>query len=98
MPDVERGGGLVEEHDLRLLRERTGDHGPLLLATRERSEPALAEPHEVEPGERPGGRLPVVSALLGERAQVRRTTEQHVFADRHPRRSRRLLWNHREQT
>ena len=98
MPDVERGGGLVEEDDLRFLRERAGDHHTLFLAARERPEPALAVPHEVEPGERSGGRLPVVPALLGERAEVRRAAEQHVLAHRHPRRGRGLLRNHRQET
>ena len=37
---VEPGGQLVEEHDLRIVDERQRDEQPLLLAARERHEPA----------------------------------------------------------
>ena len=37
VPDVERGGRLVEEHDARLLRERARDDDALLLAAGERA-------------------------------------------------------------
>ena len=54
VPDVERGGRLVEEDDAGLLRQRTGDDGALLLASRERPQPALPEPEQVEALERAG--------------------------------------------
>ena len=42
VPDVERGGRLVEQDDRRLLRERAGDDDALLLAAGERPEPPVA--------------------------------------------------------
>ena len=91
MPDVERGGRLVEEDDLRLLRERARDDDALLLTAGERPEAAVGEREEVEPRERARRRVAVARALLRERAEVRRPAEEHVLRDRHPGRSRRLL-------
>ena len=40
--DVDAGGRLVEEQDLRLVRQRLGDHHPPLHPARQRHDPALA--------------------------------------------------------
>ncbi len=51
VPDVERRGRLVEENDLRLLRDRARDDDTLLLAAGQRPEAAIREGQEVEPRE-----------------------------------------------
>ena len=97
VPDVERGGRLVEQDDRRLLRERPGDDDALLLAARERPEPPLDEREQIEPRERAGRRVAIAGALLRERAEMRRAAEEDVLGDRHPRRRRRLLRNDRDE-
>ena len=77
--------------DARLLSECARDDGPLLLAARERAEPAVGEREQVEPPERARRRLEVRAALAGERAEVGCAPEQHVLGDGHPRRRRGLL-------
>ena len=69
LPDqlgVERRGGLVEEHQRRLHRQRPGDRDPLLLAAREGAGVlvgALGEPDPLEQGQRLLAGLGLVAAL-----------------------------------
>ena len=50
--DVERGRGLIHDHELRIERQRQGDHDALALAARElvgeALETVLVEPDQIE--------------------------------------------------
>ena len=98
MPDVERRGRLVEEHDRSPLSECARDDDALLLAARERAEEPVAVVEEVHPRERLPRDLPVPEPLLREAAEVRRAAEEDVLRDRHPRRRRRLLRQDGDET
>ncbi len=82
VPDVERGGRLVEEDDRRLLGERPGDDDPLALAAGERAERAIAQAVEIELDEGSRRGVAVVRALARERPEVRRAAEEDVLRRR----------------
>ena len=79
--DVECARRLVEQQQLRALRERAGEHGALQLAARERGQRAPGELHQVEALEHLGDDRVIARALAAERAGVRRATEQDVVGD-----------------
>jgi hypothetical protein len=92
--DVEERGGLVEQQQRRLLRERDGDPDPLAFAAGELDHQAVGEGLDARGGHRPAHRLGIGVGGTAEEAPVRVTSEQDELADRdavgHQRRLRKV--------
>ncbi len=86
MPHVQKGARLVQEKDLRLLRERARDGHALLLAARERVRRARRDSEQVAAPERLLDDGPVGVARLHPRTLMRSSSHHHHLAHREPHR------------
>src|SRR5438034_322220 len=77
MTDVERGGRLVEQQDLRALRQRAGDDDALLLAAAERVEGAALEAVGARRFERLPGDGEIGRSFQRKRPEMRKAPHEH---------------------
>ncbi len=79
--DIEAGGGLVQQQDLRLLRQGPGDKYPLLLTSRELPQSGVAMAVHRHVRERSHGDLAVLPAGTREQPQGPIAAHHHRFED-----------------
>src|SRR6266567_2348225 len=80
VPQVERGGRLVEHEQPGLLRQRPRQPDALVFAARERPEPAVGQVRRVACGERAVDSRPVCRTHAAEQREVWVATQQHRLA------------------
>src|SRR5216683_7367914 len=77
MLQVEKCGRLVEQRNLRLLRQRSRKEHALALAARQLLNMAPRQMREVEALKRAGRDFEIMTALEAKGAKMRRTSHQH---------------------
>ena len=95
MPDIQVIGRFVENDEFRLLRQRAGDHHPLLFAAGQRGELTRSQTVEVHAADRRVDHRPIMRAKPGEALPIRRAAERNHFAHRETEIGGLLLQNRR---
>ena len=97
MFQVEKCGRLVEQRDLRLLRQRSREEHALALAARQLLNMASRQMRQVEALERTDRDFEIVTALEAESAKVRRASHQYDLEHGEPKRHRVFLADRRNR-